>query len=153
MLCWVLLALSHFLFFFFLIFIGCRARGILAPQPGVAPSLPASEGWSLNHWTPNEVPLSHFPDEKMASYLKRWSKCTHWQGQNGNPGPLMAEFLHLTIMVNVMKMIQIWEFPGCLVVRAWCFHCWRQGSTPGQRSCKPRDVGKKKKKKKDTNDH
>ena len=33
------------------------ACGILVPQPGIEPALPAVEAWSLNHWTTREVPI------------------------------------------------------------------------------------------------
>ena len=35
------------------------ARGILVPWPGIEPSPPAVEAWSLNHWTTREVPTPH----------------------------------------------------------------------------------------------
>ena len=34
------------------------ACGIIVPQPGIKPTLPALEGWSLNHWTAKEFPWS-----------------------------------------------------------------------------------------------
>ena len=34
---------------------GCKACGILAPQPGFEPTAPAIGRWSLNHWTAGEV--------------------------------------------------------------------------------------------------
>ena len=34
----------------------CWACGILVPQPGIEPTSPAVEAWSLNHWTTREVP-------------------------------------------------------------------------------------------------
>ena len=48
----VLLLFYVFPFFFF----GYEACGILAPQPGIEPVLPAMEGecGSLNHWTARE---------------------------------------------------------------------------------------------------
>ena len=36
-------------------FFGCKACGILVPQPGIEPTHPVLEG-SLNHWTTREVP-------------------------------------------------------------------------------------------------
>lgn len=44
-------------------------------------------------------------------------------------------------------MKDFWEFPGGLVVRVWCFHCYGLGSIPGQglRSYKPCGRDKKKK--------
>ena len=44
----------HFFFFFW----PCYACGILVPWPGIEPSPPAAEAWSLNHWTVREVPQS-----------------------------------------------------------------------------------------------
>ena len=51
-----------FSFFFFLTFLWPRhaARGILVPQPGLEPTPPAVEAWSLNHWTTREVPQDLF---------------------------------------------------------------------------------------------
>ena len=47
------------IFFFFLIFWTCPvACRILVPQPGMGPTSPAVEVWSLNHWTTREVPRS-----------------------------------------------------------------------------------------------
>ena len=44
----------------FFIFWPCHvACGILVPQPGIKPTLPALEAQSLNHWTARKV-LSHF---------------------------------------------------------------------------------------------
>ena len=31
--------------------------GILVPQPGIKPVLPALEAWSLNHWTFRGAPV------------------------------------------------------------------------------------------------
>ena len=46
-------------FFFFLNLSPHReACRILVPQPGVKPTPPAVEAWSLNHWTTREVPYS-----------------------------------------------------------------------------------------------
>ena len=44
------------MFFLFFFFFGHEACGILAPQPGTEPVLPAMEGecGSLNHWTARE---------------------------------------------------------------------------------------------------
>ena len=36
-------------------FFGHKACGILAPQPGIEPVLPAFEGKVFNHWTAREV--------------------------------------------------------------------------------------------------
>ena len=41
------------LFFFWL---HHAAYGILVPQPGIEPTPPAMEVWSLNHWIAREVP-------------------------------------------------------------------------------------------------
>ena len=46
---------GHRIFFFFL---PCEACGILVPQPGIEPTLPALEARSPNHWTAREVPAS-----------------------------------------------------------------------------------------------
>ena len=42
---------SFFLSFFF----WSAAYGILVPRPGVEPTHPALQVWSLNHWTAREV--------------------------------------------------------------------------------------------------
>ena len=38
----------------------CGAHGILVPQLGIEPTIPAVELHSLNHWTAREVPPSSF---------------------------------------------------------------------------------------------
>ena len=38
----------------------CVAGGILVPQPGIEPTLPAVEMWSFTHWTTKEVPCRYF---------------------------------------------------------------------------------------------
>ena len=47
------------------------AYGILVPQPGFEPTLPAVKLHSLNHWTAKEVPPSSFliPGMNMFSIL------------------------------------------------------------------------------------
>ena len=61
-------------------FFGHKARGILAPHPGIEPTPPALEG-SLNHWTAREVPnifLSFFlflaVHLILIILLKRWNE-------------------------------------------------------------------------------
>ena len=49
-----------FLYFCFVFWPCCVARGILAPQPGIEPELPELEMQSLNHWTAREVPCGSF---------------------------------------------------------------------------------------------
>ena len=46
--------------FFFFSWPSCVACRILVPQPGTEPVSPASEVWSLNHWTTSQVPLDLF---------------------------------------------------------------------------------------------
>ena len=41
---------------FFFFFFCCLTRGILIAQPGIKPTPPAVEPWSLNHYTTREVP-------------------------------------------------------------------------------------------------
>ena len=55
-----LLNLLQYCFCFMFWFFGREACGILAPRPGMEPASPASEVWSLNHWTAREVPWAHF---------------------------------------------------------------------------------------------
>ena len=43
---------QKFFFFFWPHLVAC---GILVPQSGIEPALPAVELWSLNHWTAREV--------------------------------------------------------------------------------------------------
>ena len=45
------------IFCFFVLFFDHVACGILVPQPGIEPMLPAMKVQSLNHWTTREVPL------------------------------------------------------------------------------------------------
>ena len=44
------------LLLFMLWFFGLEACGVLASPPGMEPSPPCTERWSLNHWTTEEVP-------------------------------------------------------------------------------------------------
>ena len=37
-------------------FFGCPACRIIVPRPGIEPTPPEVEAWSLNHWTDREVP-------------------------------------------------------------------------------------------------
>ena len=49
-------------------FFGRKARGILAPRPGIEPAPPSLEGEVLNHWTAREAPkLTFF---KKSIYLR-----------------------------------------------------------------------------------
>ena len=53
------LILFYCVFFFYLL--ACfSACGILVPLPGIEPSPPAVEAWSLNHWAIREVPITDF---------------------------------------------------------------------------------------------
>ena len=47
------------LLFKVLVILARRHASYLAPQPGMEPWLPASEGKSSNHWTHSDVPV-HF---------------------------------------------------------------------------------------------
>ena len=60
------------LMFYLFIFYPCpSACGILVPWPGIEPSAPVVEVWSLNHWTAREV--HHGWDlTSVASWLFRW---------------------------------------------------------------------------------
>ena len=44
------------LFFFFVVLVAHVVCGILIPQPGIKPALPALAVWGLNHWATREVP-------------------------------------------------------------------------------------------------
>ena len=59
--------------FFFLFWLHLVTCGILVPQPGIEPVLPAVEAWSPNHWTTREV--HHSP----ALILVK----TDWYGLSG----------------------------------------------------------------------
>ena len=45
-----------FCFIFIYFYALAAACGILVPQPGIEPALPAVEVQSLSHWTTGEVP-------------------------------------------------------------------------------------------------
>ena len=51
--------LSCILFLFFSFWPCHTACGILGPQSGIEPVLPAVEGWSPNHWSAGEFPIIH----------------------------------------------------------------------------------------------
>ena len=55
----------HFIY----LFCTCMACGHLGSQPGIEPTPPALEAWSLNHWTAKEV--SH------PLLLRSQNKCSH----------------------------------------------------------------------------
>ena len=55
-------ALLLFSFFKCFSFLGPKACGILAPQPGIEPSAPCIGRQGLNYWTPREAPVSYFTD-------------------------------------------------------------------------------------------
>ena len=44
--------------YFFFFWLCCAACGILVPWPGIEPTSPAVEAWSLNRWTAREAPNS-----------------------------------------------------------------------------------------------
>ena len=49
------------------------ACGILVPQPGIEPLLPATEAQSLNHWTTREVPHGEFlNDLTVIHFIKKF---------------------------------------------------------------------------------
>ena len=56
---------THRAFFFFFMprHLAC---GILGPQPGIEPMLPATEAQSLNQWTTGEVPHGEFLNELIV---------------------------------------------------------------------------------------
>ena len=47
---------NSYIVFFFMFWPYCAACGILVPRPVIKPVSPASEVWSLNHWTAGKVP-------------------------------------------------------------------------------------------------
>ena len=48
------------------------ACGILVPRPGIKPTPPALEAWSLNHWTTREVLNSAFlPRQESGTRTRR----------------------------------------------------------------------------------
>ena len=50
----IILSIVPISFFFLPHRMACR---ILVPQPGIKPTPPALEAWSLNHWMAREVPV------------------------------------------------------------------------------------------------
>ena len=51
-------SIQIFKFFIFIFWPHHAAHGILVPQPGMEPTPPAVEAWSVNYWTAREVPNS-----------------------------------------------------------------------------------------------
>ena len=49
------ISLNILIVFYLFIWLHRGVCGILVPQPGIKPMLPALEAWSLNHWTSKEV--------------------------------------------------------------------------------------------------
>ena len=44
------------IFFFFVVLVAHVVCGVLIPQAGITPALPALAVWQLNRWTAREVP-------------------------------------------------------------------------------------------------
>ena len=61
-----------FIYLIFLIWLCCTACGILVPQPGIQPTSPALELWTLKHWTTREVPLDIYLYRCQPS---QWMPC------------------------------------------------------------------------------
>ena len=55
----------------------CKAYEILVPWPGIKLRLPSLEVWSVNHWTPREVPKTLSLTGPPSHSLPLTSKC-HW---------------------------------------------------------------------------
>ena len=47
-------------------------HGILVPWPGINPTSPALEAWSLNHWTAREVPTKGPLDSAQQGFFPAW---------------------------------------------------------------------------------
>ena len=68
------------------------ACGVLVPQPGMEPTPPAVEAWSLNPWTAREVPqLSHFIAEETGSELEGGAKSVLSRSWNFKPCCLFCD--------------------------------------------------------------
>ena len=99
--------------------------GILVPPPGIEPTNPALEAWSLNHWTAGEIPGAPF-------ITRKWN----WF------------FFFETKQSMVLIMWCLWASPGrsfilsvppmnsvCSYLGSWCGHyCWE---VPVQTVCGP----------------
>ena len=70
----VFIEFATILLLFFILFFGCEACGILAPQPGMEPAPPALEGKVLTTGPPAKSPASCFNTENK--YLPSWSYLT-----------------------------------------------------------------------------
>ena len=57
------------------------ACGILVPQPGIKPALPAVEAQCLNHWTTEEVP---HVEGFYTEIFDLDDGCVRVQSENGN---------------------------------------------------------------------
>ena len=63
----MLLEIKYYLVFLFNFWLHCMACRILVPRPGIEPTPPAVEAWSLNHWTTREVPYLVFHSNEYGS--------------------------------------------------------------------------------------
>ena len=64
---------------------------------------------------------------------------------NVNDNRFVGKFATRWGYSNIQKLITNWEFPGCPVVRTWCFHCRGPGSIPGGGTKIPQATRRKKK--------
>ena len=93
---------THFIFFYFYLFIWpcLGACGILVPWPGIIPTPPAVEVWSLNQWTSREVPAPILKIRKV-----RLRNCTLPRGTK----LIKAEFgfESSSVWIQVIKLLII----------------------------------------------
>ena len=119
------------------------AYGTLVPRPGIEPTAPAVEAWSLNHWTTREVPLPPFIQQGQQFFFQSmltWEifftvgalwpllplshKSNHRRclnnGQCCVPVKLFLWTLNLEIQIIFVKKIFYWsivDLPYCVSFR------------------------------------
>ena len=62
--------LLQYCFYFYVSVFGCKACGILAPQPGIEPALPALEGKVLDTGLTGRSQGSHLPKATNVAWGK-----------------------------------------------------------------------------------
>ena len=83
---------NMFTYLFYIFWPHCTVCGILVPQPGIKPTPPALEAWSLIHWTTRKAPVPHcWSMNAIQTRLSRVLGALHMQlwgrppfEQNGN---------------------------------------------------------------------
>ena len=107
--------------------------------------IPALPGSSLKSWELHNCPLKlfngvnslvtfsgGFPRTKINRMLLYILGCANVSAFYLKELPLCELQICQSWITLSNSLLKIWEFPGSLVVRTWCFHCRGPGSIPGR---------------------